>query len=121
MIRAAQAHFEAAVPDPSRRAGMPALPLFREAGDRSVEDRVPRARREVQNRDVSERKRRSILAKHTMQVRRTNAFVADRVVITDRGRKMAGADLLDSPTTLQIWKRCAWRHLTSCPSIAERR
>jgi subtilisin family serine protease len=94
VVRAAQAHFEAGVRQPSGRAGLPALPLFREP-ETGLLRTVYRELVVRFNADVSERKRRSILAKYRLQVRRTNVFVADQVVVADRGRKVAGAGLLD--------------------------
>jgi hypothetical protein len=94
VVRAAQAHFGAAVPEPSGRAGLPALPLFRER-ETGLLRTVYRELVVRFNSEVGDRKRRSILAKHKLQVRRTNAFVADQVVVADRSRRVAGAGLLD--------------------------
>ena len=52
------------------------------------------------NSDASERTRRSILAKHKLQVRRTNAYVPDQVVVAERSRKVVGTDLLEVANSL---------------------
>jgi subtilisin family serine protease len=95
VVRAAQAHFKATVPEPTRRAGLPALPLFREQKTGLLKTVYRELVVRFNSDDVSERTRRSILAKHKLQVRRTNAFVPDQVIVAERSRKVAGADLLD--------------------------
>jgi subtilisin family serine protease len=94
IVRAAHTHFEATAPATARRAALPALPLFREQASGLLKT----VYREIVVRfdsETSERTRRSILAKHRLQVRRTNPFVPDQVVAAERSRKLAGADLLD--------------------------
>ena len=94
VTRAAYAHFEAAVPEPSRRAGLPPLPLFREAGTGLLKT----VYRELVLRfaaSTDDRARRSILSKHGLEIRRTNRYVADQVIVRARRRKVAGTDLLD--------------------------
>jgi hypothetical protein len=93
VLRAAYAHFEAAVPEPSRRAGLPPLPLFRE----DQTGLLKTVYRELVVRfaaSVDDRTRRSILAKHRLEIRRANGYVADQVVVAARSRKVAGVDLL---------------------------
>ncbi len=94
VVRAAQAHFKATASETTRRAALPALPLFREQ-ETGLLKTVYRELVVRFNSQTSERTRRSILAKHKLQVRRTNNFVADQVVVADRSRKLAGADLLE--------------------------